>query len=53
MLRIADQGGDDGARLREIEAAVMQAQFDADELVGVARDEFVIARLREIEATHG
>jgi hypothetical protein len=41
---------DEGKALQTIASRVMQAQFAAQALEGVARDEAIIASLKEIEA---
>ncbi|MEM7222938.1 MAG: aromatic ring-hydroxylating dioxygenase subunit alpha [Pseudomonadota bacterium] len=49
-LRLPKNGADDNAILRRVGAAVLQAQFEADELPEPARVEKVVAALKAIEA---
>ncbi len=50
VLRLPPNGSDDGATLQRIGQAVMEVQFEAEGLTGAARDEAVIARLKQLEA---
>ena len=52
VLRMPPKGdGEDTKYLQSIAKAVLQTQYDADKLVGDARDEHVCAALKRIEAT--
>ena len=52
VLRLPPKGsGEDTNYLQSIAKAVLQAQYDADKLVGDARDKQVCAALKRIEAT--
>jgi hypothetical protein len=42
--------GDDRKLLREVAAAVMEVQFEAENLTGTERDDQVIERLKRLEA---
>jgi nitrite reductase/ring-hydroxylating ferredoxin subunit len=50
VLNLPKIGGDDTAYLRRVGQAVMEIQFDAEELAGAERDGVVIERLRALEA---
>jgi hypothetical protein len=50
VLRVPPGNGDDRELLRDVAAAVMEIQFEAEALTGAERDDRVIARLKRLEA---
>ncbi len=50
VLRLPPNGSDDAAYLQRIGQAVMAVQFEAEDLSGAERDEFVIACLKQMES---
>jgi hypothetical protein len=53
VLHLPAPPGDDRKFRRDIAAKAMEIHFAADSLQGAARDEFMIAKLRELEAQGG
>ncbi|MDH3762737.1 MAG: aromatic ring-hydroxylating dioxygenase subunit alpha [Gammaproteobacteria bacterium] len=53
VVRVPADGKDDAALLNEVGERVMQIQYDAEALVGDARDRQVIDAFKALEATYG